>query len=247
MEVHPGFSAYNSELLTIVQNFETSGEVFGNQKRNTLKLFHLDNHLINVKSFKIPNLVNRLAYRFLRKGKARRSYEYANRLLELGINTPAPIAYCEQGSKWLFGNSYYFSSHLDYDLTYRELIHNFDYPDYNNILRAFTRFTHQLHEKGVLFLDHSPGNTLIRKDDGDYAFYLVDLNRMQFKTLTHEERFKNFSRLTEHRHMVQIMSDEYAKCMGMDASVAFEKMWHYTQKFRSKFDRKKALKKRLGL
>ena len=85
------------------------------------------------------------------------------------------------------------SRHLDYELTYRELVTDPAYPDHENILRAFTRFTFELHEKQIQFLDHSPGNTLIKKVDGDYQFFLVDLNRMNFKELNFEERMLNFS------------------------------------------------------
>ena len=47
--------------------------------------------------------------------------------------------------------------------TYRELITFPNYPDREEILRQFTAFTKQLHDNGVLFKDHSPGNTLIKK------------------------------------------------------------------------------------
>ena len=49
------------------------------------------------------------------------------------------------------------------------------------ILRQFIRFSYLLHQKGIEFLDNSPGNTLIKKNEkGVYDFYLVDLNRMKF-------------------------------------------------------------------
>jgi hypothetical protein len=46
-----------------------------------------------------------------------------------------------------------------------------------------------MHEASINFLDHSPGNTLIvKKSEGKYDFYLVDLNRMNLKIypLKHE-------------------------------------------------------------
>ena len=62
-----------------------------------------------------------------------------------------------------FKKSFYLSEQVDCDLTYRELITDLNYPNYETILRAFTRFTYLLHERGIQFLDHSPGNTLIKK------------------------------------------------------------------------------------
>lgn len=240
--------SYESQKKTIkgfVENFETSGEQFGDGDRNTIKLFPLGKQTVNIKSFKVPNIFNQVAYKYFRKSKAQRSYEYANRLLSEGIGTPQPIAYFEFPTLLLFKKSYYVSEHLPCDLTYRELTTNFDYPDYEEILRAFTRFTFRMHEKNILFLDHSPGNTLIKKVNGQYEFYLVDLNRMRFKPLDFETRIKNFSRLTPNKFMVEIMSDEYAKLCNENYEKVFDLMWKSTEIFQRKFWRKQRLKKKL--
>ena len=115
------------------------------------------------------------------------------------------------------------------------------------MLRAFTRFTFNLHEKGVNFLDHSPGNTLINKTEKGYDFFLVDLNRMAFKPLNMDERILNFRRLTTHKSMVRIMSDEYANCCHGDPDLIFHKMWQATETFQRKFQGKKKIKKKLKL
>ena len=200
---------------------------------------------LNIKAFKIPNLINQFAYRFIRKSKAQRSFEYANKLIDLQVGTPKPIAYFEYRTALLIKKSFYISEQLDCDLTYRKLINDFNYPDYDNILRAFTRFTFDLHEKGIQFLDHSPGNTLIIKNGNKYDFYLVDLNRMQFKSLTFKDRMQNFSRLTPKKEMVQQMSNAYAKLIGKDATFVFNAMWKASTDFQEKIKRKKQLKKQL--
>jgi hypothetical protein len=223
------------EVDEIILNFQLKGDIFGDGDRNTIKLFKLGDLIINVKSFKVPNVINQIAYRFFRKSKAQRSFEYANKLIELHIGTPQPIAYYEFKTPFLFKKSYYVSEHLDYDLTYRELTNDFN----------ITRFTFQLHEKGIHFLDHSPGNTLIQLNNGDYKFYLVDLNRMNFGKLDFETRIKNFSKLTIHKSMVEVMSDEYAKCSGYDYDKIFNVMWQETEAFQERFYRKKRLKKKL--
>ncbi|MDO6759069.1 lipopolysaccharide kinase InaA family protein [Tamlana sp. 2_MG-2023] len=243
-QIKEAFKNHTQLLDKYILNFDDLGEDFGNQDRNSLKLFKLEDQTINVKSFRVPNLVNQIAYKFFRKSKAQRSYEYASRLKALGIGTPNPIAYYEFETPFLFKKSYYISAHLDYDLTYRELTTDFNIPNYEAILRAFTRFTFNLHEKGIHFLDHSPGNTLIQLNGGDYKFYLVDLNRMEFKTLDFETRIKNFSRLTIHKSMVEIMSDEYAKCSGEAYDKVFQLMWKETEDFQDKYHRKRRLKKK---
>ncbi|MEC3907608.1 lipopolysaccharide kinase InaA family protein [Tamlana sp. 2201CG12-4] len=243
--IHKDFFKHSTFFDDIIKNFDVKGEDFGNQDRNSLKLFQLKNVTVNVKSFRVPNFINQIAYRFFRKSKAQRSYEYANRLKDLNIGTPQPMGYYEFKTPFLFKKSYYISEQLHCELTYRELTTDFEIPNYEAILRAFTRFTYQLHEHGVHFLDHSPGNTLIQLNNGDYKFYLVDLNRMEFKPLDFNTRIKNFARLTTHKSMVEVMSDEYAKCYGEDYNKVFDLMWTQTQAFQEKYHRKRRLKKRL--
>ncbi len=244
-DIHVKYKNDEAFFDDIISHFDTKGKPYGNQDRNSLKLFDYNGVTVNVKSFRIPNLINQIAYRFFRKSKAQRSYEYANKLQALQVGTPQPMAYYEYKKPLLFKKSFYISEQQDCDLTYRELTTNFDYPEHEQILRAFTRFTYELHEKQIHFLDHSPGNTLIKKNDSGYAFYLVDLNRMAFKPLDFETRIRNFSKLTIHKFMVEIMSDEYAKCMGCDYDKVFSLMWASTEEFQNKYHRKRRLKKTL--
>lgn len=248
VKINSHFQKFAPNLKQMVEKFKTSGQLFGDGKRNTIKLFELEDIKVNIKSFKVPHLINSVVYKYFRKSKARRSYEYAVRLLENGIGTPQPIAYFENAN-WLgLKDSYYVSEHLDADLTYRELIHQPDYPDHENILRQFTRFTFNLHEKGIEFLDHSPGNTLIKKEEnGQYQFYLVDLNRMNFHALMDfEQRMRNLSRLTQKKEMIAIMSEEYAKYYkSKNQQEIFNVMWEETSHFRAGFERKKRIKKKL--
>lgn len=244
-KIQEEYKDYRYQLDHYIANFTVEGKSYGNQDRNSLKLFDLNGKTINVKSFKIPNIFNQIAYKFFRKSKAQRSFEYANKLIEMGIGTPQPIAYYEFTTPLLFKKSYYVSEHLKYDLTYRELTTNLKYPNHEDILRAFTRFTFQLHEKGINFLDHSPGNTLIQLNNGDYKFFLVDLNRMNFGKLDFETRIKNFSRLTIHKSMVDVMSDEYANCSGYEFNKVFDLMWRETEAFQERFYQKIRFKKRL--
>ncbi|MCF7561765.1 Kdo domain containing protein [Sabulilitoribacter multivorans] len=243
--IHKDFKSKSNFLDDIILNFDTKGENFGNQDRNSLKLFKLDDKKVNVKSFRVPNIVNQIAYKFFRKSKAQRSFEYANKLVDLNIGTPKPIAYYEFKTPFLFKKSYYISEQQACDLTYRELTTDLSYTNHEAILRAFTRFTFQLHEREIHFLDHSPGNTLIQLNNGDYRFYLVDLNRMEFKPLDFETRIKNFSKLTIHKSMIEVMSDEYAKCIGENYNKVFNLMWQETEAFQEKYHRKRRLKKKL--
>ncbi|MDI6050231.1 lipopolysaccharide kinase InaA family protein [Flavobacterium sp. XS2P24] len=247
IKVNKIFFSQEKQLKFYIDNFEALGLLFGDGKRNKIKLFDLDSSTINIKSFKIPNLINKVAYKYFRKSKARRSYEYANRLLENGIGTPHPIAYVENFKLLGLEKSFYISQHLPADLTFRELVENPDYPDHENILRQFTKFSFDLHQKGIEFLDHSPGNTLIKKGSQDqYEFFLVDLNRMNFHDdMDFDSRMKNFHRLTPKIEMIAVMSEEYARLYNKKYDAVFAKMWFYTNDFQLKFHRKIARKKKL--
>ena len=247
-KINHSFINHIDLIKSNILNFKSSGKIFGDGKRNIIKLFELEGKTVNVKSFKIPNLINKIAYKYFRKSKARRSFEYATLLLEKGIGTPEPIAYLENYNWIGLKDSYYVSEHLQCDLTYRELVEIPNFPDHENILRQFTQFSFHLHERGVEFLDHSPGNTLIKKTrEGKYEFFLVDLNRMNFyDQMDFEQRMKNLSRLTPQKGMIAIMSNEYAKWYPAKSEAEiFEKMWFYTIEFQEKFFRKQRLKKKL--
>jgi tRNA A-37 threonylcarbamoyl transferase component Bud32 len=245
--VTPSFNSSASKINNCIQNFSNSGEVFIEGKRNKIKLFKVESDTLNIKAFKMPSFLNSIIYKYFRKSKARRSYEYGNQLLTLGIGTPRPIAYFENTSLLGLKDSYYVSEHLVPDLTYRELVEVPNYPDSENIQRQFTQFCYKLHQKGIEFKDHSPGNTLIRKNDkGTYDFFLVDLNRMAFHdTMSFELRMKNLCRLTPQEKMVALMSKEYAKASGEAEEKIFTTLWELTETFQYNLARKKRIKKKL--
>lgn len=243
--INKRFEPLKNNLLNVILNFNSFDDAFGTGKRNSIKKIELTENTVIIKSFKVPNFINQFIYKYFRKSKAQRSFEYATKLLNLNIKTPTPIAYLELFSTLGLNKSYYISDFIDYDLTYRELINQIEYPDREAILKAFTKFTYDLHEKEIMFLDHSPGNTLIIKKNNKFDFYLVDLNRMQFRKLDFEARMKNFSRLTPKKEMVQIMSEAYADLSGESFEKIFKSMWFYTQQFQKKFQRKRRLKKQL--
>ena len=246
-QISEPFLSHKKAIFSMVENFQQTGDDFIIGKRNAIKLFEFQGKKINIKSFKIPNLVNKIAYKYFRKSKARRSFEYANKLLDFGFGTPQPIAFVENFDIIGLRDSYYASEHLEADLTYRELVEIPDFPDNDTILRQFTRFSYDLHQKGVEFKDHSPGNTLIKKTaENKYEFFLVDLNRMEFhESMPFELRMKNLCRLTPHKEMVKVMSNEYAKASGESEELIFSTLWKMTADFQYRFHRKKRLKKKL--
>lgn len=244
LKIRENSALTREKLMNAIETFNSQGEMIGNGYRNVIKILTIDGERYNIKEFKVPNLVNKIVYRFFRKSKAERSFLYAQRLLKAGILTPKPEAFVEYKSVFTFGSSYYISKQLAYDFTIRKLIDEPECDDYDNILRQFTQFTYRLHENGIHFLDHSPGNTLIKKEGEDYKFYLVDLNRMDFKTLSYNERLANFARLSPKDYMLDIISDEYSKLIGKPHTEVKERMYFFSQKFSTSFKKKEAFKRK---
>ncbi|NOQ15174.1 MAG: hypothetical protein GQ583_11950, partial [Methyloprofundus sp.] len=206
----------NADIQSVLDIIHSEGDI-EYQGRNIVKSLKVADEKWNIKIFKIPHLINKVAYRYFRKSKAQRSFEYAHILLEKGFNTPTPIAFAEQKSALFLLDSYYISEHLDCQLSFRTLIHDQHYPDRTNILQQFTEFTYHLQMSGIHFIDHSPGNTLIvkQKDQG-YKFYLVDLNRMNFGSLSYQTCIENFTRLSLTDEMIAIIAQKYAELCNKD-------------------------------
>ena len=244
--VHESYQFLSKEFDYFIENFKNTGELVDLGQRNIIKTFKVKELNINIKSFKKPNFINKIVYTHFRKSKAKRSYEFANKLISKGIGTPKPMAFIEQNDWIGLTNSYYVCEHIQTDLTFRTLVENPDFPDHENILRQFSAFSYRLHQLGIEFKDHSPGNTLIKKGKNNhYDFYLVDLNRMNFhEQMPFELRMKNLCRLTPKEEMVRVMANEYAKQSGENEIEIFETLWKYTSEFQEKFHRKKALKKK---
>jgi tRNA A-37 threonylcarbamoyl transferase component Bud32 len=235
----------NNELKNIIDNFDSKGEIFAAGSRNTIKLFNLNGNVISIKSFKNPIFINQIIYKYFRKSKAKRSYENAMKLIELDINTPTPIAFFEFKSLIGLQKSYYVCKHIDNCFTFYDVLRMQDIDKRTKLIEKFSRFTNQLHEKGIEFLDHSPGNTLLVENNNQIDFYLVDLNRMNFrKNLTFNQRIRNMSRIVTEKNEISIISKEYCKhYFECSESVFYNELWKKTSSFQKAFYLKIKIKK----
>ncbi len=239
--------SYHNNILKIYNNPEIiSKSQLLQEGRNLVFIYqNQSNQDVVVKFFKKPKLIKALIYGSFRKSKAYRSYLYASKLIELGVGTPKPLGFFEEKKMGLLKMSYYCSQFIAPDYTFRDLTLDFNIPDFEKIIRKFTQFTFNLHEKGVEFCDHSPGNTLIKKNDqGTYDFFLVDLNRMNFGQMSFEKRMKNFSRITKEPKIISIISDEYAIISNYDKDDIHQAIKDNVNQFQTKFQKKKAFKKK---
>ncbi len=190
-------------------------------KRNTLRVYGDK----VVKCFAIPPLWRGIIYGIFAKSKARRSYEYAQRMIGL---TPEPIAYREVRVCGILRESAYVCYLSEGTHTFNELIGNKAFPNRKKILQAIGRFTATLHQQGILHRDYSGGNILFN-DDGSLV-QVIDLNRIRFCRLSKHERLQNFERLNIDREALRTIVAAYAEVMGEDAELDCEYVishrWH---------------------
>lgn len=212
-EIAPEFRELESWISQLPSNFSRSGETIF-KLRNEVKVFNIGNYQLNVKAFKVPNLINRFVYVYFRGSKAARSYSYARKFLSLDIATPMAVGFVECTKNGLLTNSYYISLHLSYNYTLREVL-DFQVELRDEILRQWVRFTYEkLHKNGIFHLDYSPGNTLITKKNGLYHFSVVDLNRMTFGQINFGKGLSNFCRLGVDPATLRLIGREYALLRG---------------------------------
>lgn len=194
--------------------------------RNELREMNINGIDLVVKSYKIPNIINRIVYGIFRSSKAERSYRYAHMLRDNGIGSPIPVAYYTERNGLLFSHSYFVSLKSDCQNTYFDLIKH-DFSNAENIVKAIARVAAQMHEKGYLHKDFSRGNILF-KDNGDNILIdIIDLNRIRFKKIGIDEGCKNFERLPATPQIHRWLADEYAKVRNFDAEACYKLITHY--------------------
>ena len=198
--------------------------------RNELRLLRYQGVELVVKSFQIPNWVNRIAYGLLRSSKAQRSFEYAERLQQIGIGTPQPIGYYTERKGLLFHRSYYVSRRSICPYTFADLIQQ-PFTEEGAILQAIAQTTAQLHEQGLLHKDYSRGNILFALTEKGVHVEIIDLNRIRFKQINWEEGCRNFERLPLTDRMLTILTKSYAQARGFDEKLCLRWMEkHHTNR-----------------
>lgn len=246
--IHPKYKNQEEAILQLVKTFFGEGDLVVKGSRNTIKTNFLGTEKLSIKFFQKPGIFKSLIYSFFRSTKAKRSFDYANYLLEHGIPTPFPVAFIEERSpSGMLGESFYICHQLEYDFTIRELIHDPLFPERKEILEQFTEFTFKMHEANVNFLDHSPGNTLIvNKGNSQYDFFLVDLNRMKFENLSIDQRMDNFKKMWLSKGMVPIIAKKYAQLSQQPEDKLLSILMEKSQQFKRKIARKKYMKRKVG-
>lgn len=201
------------DLLKNIQNYFNTSQDSIHKARNEIKIIDFEGESLVVKSFKIPNIINKIVYTVFRDSKAKKSYENSIKIIDF---VPKPIGYVEFKKFGLMRESYFVSENFKYDFTIREPLLQADFKDKEEVFKAFARFTYKLHEQGIFHLDYSPGNILIKEENCGYIFKIVDINRMEFRDLSLDEKLKNFAKLWAKDEDLKIIVKEYSKLIESD-------------------------------
>lgn len=225
--VHPDYRYLTNFIKTLPSQFRNNNGDIIYKGRNELRKFKINDTELVVKAFRIPNIINRIAYGLLRSSKAKRSYLYAEMLQKNNIGTPQPIGYYTERNGLLFSKSYYISLKSDCPYTYYDLTKN-KFPNEDKILQAIAHTTAAMHEHGYLHKDYSRGNILFKESENGIKVEIIDLNRIHFTKIDMKTGCKNFERLPGNKAWWKTMSEVYATDRHFDVNACYRLICQYT-------------------
>lgn len=243
--IHPKYATLATAFTEVVNGNYTPDVVFCN-KRNVVEKVTIEGKEFVVKRFKRPIFLNRIAYRFFRKSKARRAYEYAVRLRECDVDTPFPAAYFEFYKNGLFDRGIFISEYVPHKLLYRVYDQSVSETERRAVLDGFVDFMLTLHGKGIVPMDVNAGNIFYYKDarDGSYKFALTDINRMKFETTAgHHDMIFSFEQCFWEPEKMLDLAHAYNRRAGASVFETLHQILHHRIKRVRKAKYKKIVKK----
>lgn len=260
-EIAPGYEHLESFILALPERFQQQGDIL-HDARNYLKVMDAAGEPVVVKSFQQLGLLRRLIYTFLRAPKAARSFKYARRLQSLGINTADPIGYLQCYRHGVLADSYFIARQVDADYTIGKIIHYYERlnrgeletgeealegPKMEAMLLRCADFTADMHRKGVLHLDYSKGNLLIREQADSTELVVIDVNRMAFGPVSAQQGAENLVRLMKVPSAQEIFIRRYAQSMQFDEEASLARVRKAVARHERFRRLRHRLKERLGL
>lgn len=229
-------------LVDEIEHYVAQSNIVLQDDRNTIKEIIFNNEVLVVKSYKQLNGFRSFIYTYLRKSKAWRAYEYG---LKIAKFTPKVIARIECFGL-LLTKSYLICDKFEADFNMQAPLFK-NHPEKQTIFIKFAEFIYQLHQNNILHQDLSPGNILIKKNQQNYEFKIIDINRMRFKTLNLKERAKNFNKLWANDNDLTLILQTYAKLANLQVDHFVNLGLGYNQQHKTRKTRKRKIKRMLGL
>ena len=173
---------------------------------------------VAVKAFAVPAWPKGFIYAHVRRSKAFRSMRNARKLLDLGINTPEPVACIEHRDSACLTRSYYVCRHWKQNYDLAALLYRGDSQnaDTDRLLAQLARYTNAQHNRGIQHRDYNPGNILVHATAASCDFALVDLNRLRFRHMDMGDRINGLVRLTTLTEHLTSIGRHYAALRGAD-------------------------------
>ena len=97
--------------------------------------------------------------------------------------------------------------------------------------------------KGIHHLDFTRKNILITTQDNMYHFSIVDLNRMEFRSLSFKERIASLGKMTSNKDLIKLMAKHYSIASQTDQTQCLQLLQESVAKHQQYWDRKRSLKK----
>ncbi len=250
--IHPKYKDH-AALVALVHRLpeafaQNEGELLYD-KRNQVRRFVLPDGLhLMVKQFHRPNVIQKLCYSTFWTNKAKKSFRYGNRLLQMGIDTPEPIAAVEYKKKGLI-ERYYFVSSEDTGTCCEEVLSTDESGQMSTrqleIIDALAYFLAEIHEKGFLHGDANLSNFRMHQNDKGYTFAVIDTNRSKFlsHSASHQQRIRNLCRISHHRPTILALAYAYAKHSQYDPKQTYQEILAATENFEQHKARTRKLKK----
>lgn len=218
--IAPEAEALHAWVESLPERFEREGETIYN-KRNLIKVFEHEGVRYNVKRYRAPNRLNQWVYVNIRPAKAARAFRYAVELRARQIATPEPVAYIVQRRGLRLQHSYLITRQESLPRDFYEFGRG-PLQGREHIVEAMVKMAAEMHEKGVLHLDFSPGNILFEEVGGKVRLSVVDINRMRFGRVSVEEGCKSFARLWGKEDFFRLVARCYAQQRDADEAACLK-------------------------
>lgn len=129
--------------------------------------------------------------------KARRSFYGALNLRQRQINTPEPVAYLENRTRFSSQTEYFLAVRVKDVQEIRFFFRNHLEEKIDSLLSQLASFVRQMHERGIWHRDLSDGNILVKTlATSSFDFFLLDPNRVKIRRrIGRWLRLKNLVRL----------------------------------------------------
>ncbi len=220
LHIAPSYEHLRPQLERLPELFAAEAGETLHAGRNTIRAIEMGGQRLAAKRFKRPNAFNSLVYAYLRKSKAQRAYEHAQRLRAMGIDSPEPIAWCEIRRNGVIADTYFVARYTSWR-PLLDAIERYPADDSREVLKSFAAFAANLHKHGVEHKDFNSTNTIYACDPAtqDYRFQLIDINRMRFhpRALSPDRGIANFQRLTGRTDAFLYILDRYAAVRGLES------------------------------